>query len=313
MTELSEKTKNEIYRMNDKLALKDAKFSYWTALTSGFVQTFAPLLVPFTPAAFVGFEVYGLTTGTMPKEMALLVGFLSAFGMEAVGYVASHTTLRIYEYSQRTKSEYRKVKAGVGLVTFYMIAAISIILFSDINTYISVGVGMVVLTTITYISQGLTKWVRWAEEREEATIAKAQKAEAKQDQIAEVERERQYELELKRLELEAQKEIEMAKAKQNALVEKAKLKLEFPAEKAEKLNNSSGISERDLEILKQLKAQLGIDAFTSSQAQEITELGKTTIYEVLKRGIDADVVYKSGRGKYTINGIEKAAQNGDIK
>lgn len=306
----SEKTKQKINKMADSLTLNDARYHYWTMLLSGFIQTFSPFLVPLAPASFVGFEVYDLTIAVMPHSMALVISIISAAGMEIVGYVSSHTTLRVFEYSQRTNSNQGKVIAGAALVAFYMVTAVCIILFSEQFTYVAVGVGMVILTIITYMSDGLAKWVKFAEEEEAYQRDKEIKQIEKVDLVEQDQREKEYQLELKRLEISAQKAVKIAEAKAKAKteIEKARLEIpQIPMEKLENKNTSSGIGEADLEILKTLKALFGESEFSVKAAleHEQIDLGKSSIYNALSAGYEAGVVHKPKRGVHSINGIEE--------
>ncbi len=302
------KTKIKIDRMEDSLTLNDARVYYWTTLLSGFVEALAPIAVPLAPSAFVGLDVYGLTSGAMPPSIALAVSAVSTAGLEVVGYTTSHTTLRILEFCQRTKTEYAKAYIGAALVLLYMITAICIIVFSHQLTYIAVGVGMVVLTVITYVSSALSKWVRWADDELETEATEAKVQDNKVNEVEAEARQRAYDLEMRKLELSEARKIEVAKAKQQASVDIAALGIprnstELPEPSTELPSMSTG----EVEILKAIKAHYGDGVFSVFDAVGNTEYKKSAIYRALNSGGSAGVVHNPERGRYQVNGIEELA------
>ena len=303
ISNLSQSTIAKIQKMDDSLALWEARFNYGQSLLFGSVQLVAPALVPLAPAAFVGFEVWEIAEPVM-GVFAIPVGIIAAFGLEAVGFTASHTTLRLFEFSQKNGQGRGKFWLGSALVLTYMVTAMLVIIFSQQYTYVAVGVGMVILAVINYISQGLTAWVRWAETNEEKTQSKEEQREAqdRQDSLA---------ITLKQMELDQQKAIELGKARTSANVEKARIKAELSAErppdKPDIRQTSAELPADYLNILRTMKNEIGQSEFSANDLSDKADIGRTKAYEIINAGSASGIIYQAGRGRYIINGIEEVA------
>jgi hypothetical protein len=175
----------------------------WTA-----AALLAPWLVPVGSAIIFGWAMYGTALGLgMLRELAVVVGIVTAVGLETVNIAAAHAALQL---SHDREQHAGKFALACGLVAFYVllgIYAVSQLAITPAARVISAS--MFLLTPVAITAQALTLDLARTQheaqeereierEREAAALAWEREREREREQ-----EERQYRLELARLRWDA--------------------------------------------------------------------------------------------------------------
>lgn len=304
---------NKIKEMDNGLNLMKHRLFYANQMVLYTINFISPLLVPFTPATFVGYSIYKVANNEMSSFLiSLLVGVFSAFGLEAVGFVTSHTALRISLYRSRTGDGQGKMLLSYFLVLVYAMVAIAIVVYHQDHTFVVIGSGLVVLTIVTYLSQSLHQYVEHVENVERIVESSQKESKLKADEKEKRKEEKDYAYKIKQLELEYElkKKREEEKTRRhlkdqidNSDSEKSETGKVGKSENDGLLAGNQKKSGKRLTRLKKAKVHFRNNNFTASEYKNVFNISQSTGYEDLSYFLNNGKVEKTGRKyKITLNG-----------
>jgi hypothetical protein len=161
-----------------------------------FLTRLGPFFVALMPALFTAYSIYHTFDDEAGQGMALFFAVVVGFAMEAVGIVATHTAIDLYNAQRDNLIEPVKFQLMAWLVPVYVIGVAAVVFFSkDAFSPLVKGLGVAspFLTCIVYIAIALARDLSKIETK---ASEQAQRAHQKQDEQTHWEREKEL-LEIK--------------------------------------------------------------------------------------------------------------------
>lgn len=139
-----------------KIEKMSATFTRWLLMAAIMVS---PILVPLSPASFAGLGVYKMLSvdTSIPVWIHVVIAIAGASGLELVGFMATHVTMRLYVLYTDGHGDKTRLSIALAMIAVYALSSAAVISqIHDIGlTGRAVGIGSVVLSVAVYVLTAL--------------------------------------------------------------------------------------------------------------------------------------------------------------
>lgn len=171
------------------------------------IVNLGPFFVAAMPASFTGYSVYNIfkEQPVIAFAFALIVGF----ALEAVGILATHTSVQLYNAFKEDVIEKNKFYIMAWMVPIYIIAVDLVVIYSEAFESLIFGIAFASpwLTVIVYLAIALAADAQLARKQIELARSKAELKEAEQSQHEFARSEAQADRELRREQMQLKHEL----------------------------------------------------------------------------------------------------------
>ena len=233
---------------------------------------------------FFGVNVYRIFQAEIGWHLlSVTMAVIAAFGVEAVGFMATHRAVKTYEQG-------KPMLIPLLFVAVYLLVSIGALMFADVSlAYRFVSIGIVVLIGINYALIGMETL-----ERKESAVER--KAAARVDTLEDGQIE--FERELKRHQAADRLAVKMAKISATPSATPSANSAPAPI-----LPSNTLSTEMVSRLTEVYEAFAEGDIITTAEAGAVVGKSSRTMQKVMMAGVDAGVFNNPKRGQYIKNGV----------